>query len=1046
MLRSFIERPVLSTVISILFVVLGVIGIVSLPVEQYPNIAPPTVRVSTAYSGASADAVLKSVIVPLEEQINGVQGMTYMTSTATNGGSASINVYFKQGIDPDIAAVNVQNRVSQATSLLPAEVTKIGVTVRKQQSSSVMMIMLKSLNPDYDDKFIQNYANINILPQIKRIQGVGDADVMGPKDYTMRIWLKPDVMKAYNIGPTEVIAALQDQNIEAAPGELGANGNQTFQYALKFTGRLKSAEEFESVIIRSQNSKVLRLKDVARVELGAMSYAFMSQNDNHPAVLIGINQTAGSNAQEIIKQIKLEMKKASKSFPPGIEYLYQTDASEFLNASIYKVLRTLFEAFVLVFLVVLLFLQNFRATLIPAIAVPVAIIGTFFFLMLFGFSINLLTLFALVLAIGIVVDDAIVVVEAVHAKIDSGVTDAREAAVQAMSEIAPAIISITLVMSAVFVPVSFIGGTSGVFFKQFGLTLAMAILISAVNALTLSPALCALFLKADHNPDIKDRSLVRKFYYFFNLGFGAATEKYKSSLQYLSKKSHRWITVGIVLVFTLILYGLMKMLPVGFVPQEDSGAIMGMITLPPGSSLERTDSLTRNIVHMAEKIPGVKTVTSITGMNFMSGGGSSYGSVVVKLNPWDDRKLTASQIVAIMKQKTDSIRNATFMFFGVPTLQGFGLSNGVELKMQDKTGGDINKFYSVTSNFLTELQKRPEVMMAMTTFNPKFPQKMIEANVAKIKDAGLTLNEVMGVLQTYVGSMYVSNFNAYGKQYRVVVQAAPEYRTKLEDLNGLNIKTSNGIMTPITEFITIRDVTGPQALTRFNLYSSMDVTVIPNYPKGYTSGDVLNAIKQTKLPEGYGYDYSGMTREEVNSSSQTAIIFALCLIFVYLLLAALYESYILPLAVIFSLPVGLAGVFIFILVAMLNGSGIVNNIYVQISLIMLIGLLSKNAILIVEYALQRRRQGMSIVKAAISGAIARLRPILMTSFAFIFGLLPLATAHGAGAIGNKSIGISAVGGMLIGTLFGILVIPVLYILFQSLQEKVSKHKIVTIDE
>ncbi|MDP4274915.1 MAG: efflux RND transporter permease subunit [Bacteroidota bacterium] len=1045
MLRTFIDRPVLSTVISIIIVVLGIIGIYTLPIEQYPDIAPPTVRVSTTYSGANANAVLNSVIVPLEEQINGVEGMTYMTSTASNGGSASINVYFKQGTDPDMAAVNVQNRVSQATSLLPGEVTKVGVTVRKQQSSTVLMIMLRSVNPDYDDKFIQNYAAINIIPQIKRIAGVGDANVWGPKNYSMRIWLKPDAMKTYNLTTSEVIAALQDQNIEAAPGELGANSNQTFQYTLKYTGRLKTADEFENIIIRSKNSDVLRLKDVAKIELGAQSYSFLSQNGNHPSVLIGINQTAGSNAQDIIKQIKQEMQKVSKVLPPGIQYEYQMDASAFLDASIHKVLRTLLEAFIIVCLVVLLFLQNFRATLIPAFAVPVAIIGTFFFLKLFGFSINLLTLFALVLAIAIVVDDAIVVVEAIHAKLDAGEKDPKKAAVNAMKEIAPAIVSITLVMSAVFIPVSFIGGTSGVFFKQFGLTLALAILISALNALTLSPALCALFLKPDSNPDVKDKNVARKFFYYFNLGFGSLTNKYKNSIEFLGKRNHRWITVSIILAFTLILYSLMKIIPNGFVPQEDSGSLMGMITLSPGSSLERTDKITKRIVRMAESIPHVNSVTSLTGLNFMSGSGSSYGSIIVKMDPWDKRKITTSEVAAILKQKTDTIRNAKFMFFAVPTLQGFGLSNGVEMQMQDKTGGDINKFYGVTTDFLNKLQKRPEVMMAMSTFDPRFPQKQIEANVAKIKDAGLTVSEVMSTLQAYIGSMYVSNFNSYGKQYQVVVQAGPEYRTKLDDLNGLTVKTSNGSMVPITEFFTIRDITGPQSLTRFNLYSSMDVTIIPNYAKGYTSGDVINAMKKIQLPEGYGYDFSGMTREEVNSSNQTIIIFALCLVFVYLLLAALYESYILPLAVICSLPIGLAGVFLFIFVAMMSGSGIVNNIYVQISLIMLIGLLSKNAILIVEYALQRRRKGMSIIKAAITGAVARLRPILMTSFALIFGLLPLAIAKGAGAIGNKSIGISAIGGMLVGTVIGILVIPVLFIIFQGLNERVSKHKIITTD-
>jgi len=1046
MLKTFIERPVLSTVISVLFVVLGIIGIFSLPIEQYPNIAPPTVRVSTNYSGANADAVLKSVIIPLEEQINGVEGMTYMTSTASNGGSASIQVYFKQGINPDMAAVNVQNRVSQATALLPSEVTKNGVTVQKQQSSTVLMIMLKSKNPDYDDKFMQNYLNINILPQIKRVMGVGDASVYGAKDYTMRIWLKPDVMKSYNITPGEVTAALQDQNIEAAPGELGANSNQSFQYALKYTGRLKNTEEFGNVIIRSKNAQVLRLKDVAKVELGAQSYSIFTRNNNSEAVMMAINQTAGSNAQDIIKEVKRVMKLEAKKFPVGISYEYQMDASEFLNASIDKVLRTLLEAFILVFIVVFLFLQNFRATLIPAIAVPVAIIGTFFFLLLFGFSINLLTLFALVLAIGIVVDDAIVVVEAVHAKLDAGMTDAKEAAIAAMSEIAPAIVSITLVMAAVFIPVSFIGGTSGVFFKQFGLTLAIAILISAVNALTLSPALCAIFLKSEKSPDVHDKSLIRRFYYFFNIGFTAFTAKYKKTLEFLGKKHHRWITVSIILLFTAILVLTMKMVPSGFVPNEDSGNVMGMISLSPGSSLERTTQITNEVTKIAESIPHVHGTTSLTGLSFMSGMGSSYGSVMMKMDPWDKRDITTTEVTAILKQRTDSIKDAKFMFFGTPTLQGFGMSSGVELKMQDKTGGDVDKFYGVTTEFLDKLRKRPEVMMVMNTFDPRFPQKQIEANIAKIKDAGLTLNDVMSTLQAYVGSMYVSNFNSYGKQYRVVVQAAPEYRSKLDDLNGLTVKTSNGVMTPISEFITVKDVTGPQALTRFNLFTSMDVTVIPNYMKGYTSGDVLKALKDINLPDGYAYDFGGMTREESNSSNQTILIFLLCIIFVYLLLAALYESYILPFAVLLSLPIGLSGVFVFVFVSLMGGSGIVNNIYVQISLIMLIGLLSKNAILIVEYALQRRHQGMSIVKAAVEGATARLRPILMTSLAFIFGLMPLALATGAGAVGNKSIGISAIGGMLFGTVFGILVIPSLFIIFQNLQEHLSKTKIVTIDE
>ncbi len=1045
MLKTFIERPVLSTVISILFVVLGCIGIFTLPIEQYPNIAPPTVKVSTTYSGANADAVLNSVIIPLEESINGVEGMTYMTSSATNGGGATITVFFKQGVDPDIATVNVQNRVSQATSLLPSEVTQTGVTVRKQQSSTLLLISVSSVNPDYDGEFLQNYANINILPQIKRVAGVGDAMVYGSKDYSMRVWLKPDVMTSYGITPSEVIGALKDQNIEAAPGELGANSDQSFQYALKYTGRLKSSEEFENIIIRSNKAQVLRLKDVAKVELGSLSYNVISENNGNPTIVIAVSQTAGSNAKEVIDQVKGELAQASETFPPGVRYDYESDASAFLDASIEKVLHTLFEAFILVFVVVFIFLQNFRSTLIPAIAVPVAIIGTFFFLSMFGFSINLLTLFALVLAIGIVVDDAIVVVEAVHAQMDEGEKDPKKATFKALHEIAPAIVSITLVMSAVFIPVSFIGGTSGIFFKQFGLTLAIAIIISAVNALTLSPALCALFLKS-HDDEMKEKSIFKRFYKYFNLGFNAMTVKYGSSLKYLGKKSHRWITVGIVVVFTAILVGLMKMIPVGFVPAEDSGIVMGMITLPPGSSLERTDSIVRKTVEIAESIPNVISVTSITGMSFISGSGSPYASMIVKLKPWDERENTSPEVVAMLKEKTQHITTATFMFFGTPTLQGFGMSSGVELNMQDKTGGDIDKFYRVTSDFVEKLQNRDEVMMVMNSFDPRFPQKLIEANVAKIKDAGITLTDVMTAMQAYVGSMYVSNFNVYGKQYRVMVQAAPEYRTKLEDLNGLSVKTANGKMAPITEFITIKDVTGPQTLTRFNLFSSMGITVIPNYMKGYNSGSVINAIKEIELPDGYGYDYGGITREEVSSSNQTAIIFALCIVFVFLLLAALYESYLLPFAVILSLPVGLAGVFIFIFASLMSGSGIMNNIYVQISLIMLIGLLAKNAILIVEYALQRRKAGMSIPKAAISGAVARLRPILMTSFAFIFGLLPLALATGAGAIGNKSIGISAIGGMLIGTIVGVMVIPVLFMMFQSLHERLSRYKIETIDD
>jgi HAE1 family hydrophobic/amphiphilic exporter-1 len=1016
-----------------------------LPVEQYPDIAPPTVRVSASYPGANADVVMNSVVIPLEEQINGVEGMTYMTSSASNTGSASITIFFEKGINPDIAAVNVQNQVARATPRLPQEVTQIGVTVRKQQSSTILMINFTTDNPEYNQTFLQNYANIHLLPPIKRVKGVGDANVYGARDYSMRIWLKPDVMATYRLTPQEVIAALQEQNIEAAPGELGQESDQSFQYTLKYTGRLKSTSEYENIVVRSEDGHVLRLRDVARIELGALNYNVISKVDGNESVTIGINQTAGSNAQEVINNIKAGLKEAEVNFPPGLKIIYVQDANEFLDASIEKVLHTLIEAFILVFFVVLVFLQNFRSTLIPAVAVPVAIVGTFFFLQLFGFSVNLLTLFALVLAIGIVVDDAIVVVEAVHAQLDAGMTNAREASLKAMQEIAPAIVSITLVMSAVFVPVSFIGGTSGVFFKQFGLTLAVAILLSAVNALTLSPALCAIFLKRHKNADGKDKNIFNRLAFTFNTVFSAATERYRRSLHFLGKRNHRWITVTLILVMTVLLFSLMRIIPSGFVPQEDSGGVMGMVTLAPGASLTRTQEIVLEVTEIAQQIEHVQHVASLSGVNFMSGQGSSYATIQIKMDPWNKRKITTNQVAAILKEKTAHIKDATFIFMGTPTLQGFGLSNGVELQMQDRTGGDINHFFDVTNQFLAAMRQRPEVMMAMTTFNPNFPQKMIEANIPKIKEAGLTLSQVMNTLQAFVGSIYVSDFNLYGKQFRVMVQASPEYRETLENLNGYFVRTSSGEMAPVTEFLTIYDVTAPQTLSRFNMYSSMSVTIMPNFVGGYANGDVLRAIDEVAkevLPDNFTYDYSGMTREEVKSGQQTYMILALCLIFVYLLLAALYESYIIPLAVICSLPIGLAGVYIFIFGGMSLGTGIVNNIYVQISLIMLIGMLAKNAILIVEYAVQRRRQGMGIVEAAVNGAVARLRPILMTSFALIFGLMPLALASGAGAIGNRSIGISAIGGMLIGTFLGILVVPSLYIIFQLIQERFSKSGIV----
>jgi HAE1 family hydrophobic/amphiphilic exporter-1 len=1051
MLKIFIERPVLSTVISILIVVLGILGLSTLPVEQYPNIAPPTVRVWANYSGANADVVMNSVVIPLEEQINGVEGMTYMTSTASNSGSASITIYFEQEVDPDMATVNVQNRVNQATSLLPAEVTMAGVTVQKQQTDNVLRISVSSTNPEHDQQFIQNYVDINVLPQIKRISGVGDASVMGARTYSMRIWLKPDVMASYGITPQEVRQLLSDQNVEAAPGELGQNSDQTFQYPLKYTGRLKTVEEFGNIVLRSSNGHILRLSDVADVELGSMNYSVLSTTDGAPAVSISVSQTSNSNAQELINRVKTELDDVSKNFPPGFKLTYMSDANEFLDASIHKVVTTLLEAFVLVFLVVLIFLQSFRSTLIPAIAIPVAIIGSFFVLQLLGFSINLLTLFALVLAIGIVVDDAIVVVEAVHAQLEKGAKNAKEATIETMKEIAPAIVSITLVMASVFIPVSFIGGTSGVFYKQFGLTLATAIIISAINALTLSPALSALFLRPEPPESQTARpaknNLIKRFFKFFNTYFDKLTVQYEKTLRFLGKKKHRWITVAMIAVFSLILFGLMRLIPTGFVPQEDSGEVILMITLPPGSSLERSDSIVHQVASLSESIPEVQNVATISGINFMSGLGSSYGTVMYKLTPWGERKRTASDIVSVLKQRTDSLIGAEFMIFSAPTLRGFGLASGVDLKMQDKTGGNITDFYAVTQKFLQELQQQDEILMASTTFNPNFPQKQLDVNVPKVMEAGLSMNDVLSTLQIYIGSLYTSNITLFGKSYRVILQTSPEYRSKMDDLNSYYVRTASGEMSPITEYFTVTDVTGPQTISRYNLYTSMDVTIIPNTAGGYSTGDVINKVNELSegLAEGYTYEYSGMTREEVQSGNQTFMIFMLCLIFVFLLLAALYESYILPLAVILSLPVGLAGVFIFLWLFGVH-QGITNSIYVQISLIMLIGLLAKNAILIVEYAIQRRKQGMNIVEAAVNGAVARFRPILMTSFAFIAGLTPLMLATGAGAVGNRSIGLSAIGGMLIGTVLGVLVIPSLYILFQTFEDRFRKSGLVNVDE
>lgn len=1031
MFKKFIDRPVLSTVISIIIVLLGLLGLITLPVSQYPEIAPPTVQVSASYQGANADVVMNSVVIPLEEQINGVEDMTYMTSTASNDGTATITINFKLGTNPDLAAVNVQNRVARASSLLPAEVTRAGVVTAKRQASNVLIFTIYSDSAAFDQKFLQNYANINLIPQVKRITGVGDASSFGLMDYTMRIWLKPDVMAAYRLVPNDVNVALAEQNIEAAPGQLGEEGNQSFQYTLKYSGRLKSETEFGNIVIRTaENGQVLRLRDVARIELGAQSYASTSRLNGKPSIGVAINQTAGSNAKEVIEGALKVLEEASASFPKGVHYSALINVNDFLDASIEKVIHTLIEAFILVFLVVFIFLQDFRSTLIPAISVPVAIVGTFFFLNLFGFTINLLTLFALVLAIGIVVDDAIVVVEAVHAKLDKGYKSARKATVDAMEEITGAIISITLVMAAVFIPVSFIQGSSGVFYKQFGLTLAIAIILSAVNALTLSPALCALFLKP-HDEHGKKKTFLQRFFVAFNTSFDRMTSRYKRSVRMLSRR--KWIPVAGILLFSGILIWTMNTTPKGFVPNEDLGTIMSDISLPPSTSRERTNEVIIQIDSIVRTIPEIKNSLRIAGRSMISGNGSSYGMVISRLVHWKERDRDVKEIIAELFQKTAAIKGARIIFFAPPTIQGFGMSGGFEFQLQDKTGGDVNKFSQIGNEFLAALSKRPEIQYASTSFNPNFPQYQIDVNVARIKQAGLTVNEVLSVLQGYYGGVYASNFNQFGKQFRVMFQADAEFRANEASLNSIYVRNAKGEMAPVSGFITLTRVYGPQAISRFNLFTSISVTGAPN--AGFSSGDALNAVQEEAakhLPQGYGYEFSGLSREEMAGGNQTVFIFLLCVVFVYFLLCAQYESYLLPLAVLISLPVGLAGVFIFDKIF-----GIDNNIYTQITLIMLVGLLAKNAILIVEYAIDRRRKGMGIVNAAIDGATARLRPILMTSFAFILGLMPLMLSTGVGAAGNKSIGTGAVGGMLIGTIFGIFVIPALFIIFQTLQEKVS---------
>ena len=1054
---NFIKRPVLSTVISILIVLLGFIGLVSLPIEQYPDIAPPTVSVWTSYPGADAETVKNSVVTPLEESINGVEGMDYITSTASSG-SAQLSILFRQGANPDMCAVNVQNRVQQAQALLPAEVTRIGVTVQKRQTSQVLMFTLTSEDGRYDDEFLTNYNNINIIPAIKRIQGVGDVQSPGMKTYSMRIWLKPDVMKQYNLMPSDISGVLAEQNIEAAPGTFGERADVAYEYAMRYTGRLKSEEEFGNIIIQSKaDGTTLKLKDVAKIELGGQTYSVAMKNNNLPSVLGMVQQIAGSNANEIAKQVKAELEEQAKLFPPGMTYKINYDVTEFLYASIEEVVFTLIFTLILVFIVIYIFLQDWRSTLIPLIAVPVSLVGTFFFLSVFGFSINLLTLSALLLAIAIVVDDAIVVVEAVHAKLDQGYKSTLTASIDAMNEISGAIISITLVMASVFIPVSFIGGTTGTFYREFGVTMAVSIFISALNALTLSPALCAIFLKP-HDKDGHEVKMSRidRFHAAFNTAYDGVLAKYKKSIE---KYVRRPVAMMVVVVIGIaVLVTTLATTKTGLVPDEDTGTLFCTVSMPPATSVARTRQIINEVDSILAADPAIQSREQIQGYNFIAGAGSDQATFILKLKPFKERQkgffwklsglwqgdgiyrfflnpLESTGVIAQIFIKTAHIKDAKILAFAPPMIPGFSANSGVSLVMQDRTGGSLDKFYNIVTDYIAELNKRPEFQMAQTSYNPNYPQYMVNVDVAKCKQSGISPAVVLSTLQGYYGGLYASNFNAYGKLFRVMIQASPESRMTPESLNNIYVRTTAG-MAPVQEFCRLERVYGPANINRFNLFTSINVTA--TVASGYSTGEAIKAAQEVAdgmLPAGYTYDYQGLTREEAKATNSTAIIFLLCIIFIYLILSAQYESYILPLAVVLSVPFGLAGCFLFTMIF-----GHANDIYMQISLIMLIGLLAKNAILIVQFALERRRLGMAISWSATLGAAARLRPILMTSLAMIIGLLPLMFASGVGKNGNQTLGAAAVGGMLIGTLCQIFIVPTLFTIFQTLQEKITPLK------
>ncbi len=1038
MVKQFINRPVAASVVSILIVILGILGLQALPITQYPDIAPPTVSISANYTGASAETVMNSVIIPIEEQVNGVEGMDYISSSASNNGSANIQVFFKQGVDPDISAVEVQNKVQRALPLLPGDVTRSGVTVQKQRTSALMFLSFYTDNKDLDEVWLQNYLNINVIPELKRVNGVGDAQAFGGKNFSMRVWLDPAKMAAYSLQPSEVIASINEQSREAAAGQLGQNSGNAFEYVITYRGKFNEANDYGDIIVKSLgNGQFLRLKDVAEIKLDAQSYNSIGENNGRRSVSMGIFQTPGSNAQEIIKDIKIFLEENQKTMPEGVGYTINFDTNDFLEASIGKVVTTLLEAFVLVFLVVYIFLQDFRSTLIPAIAVPVSIVGSFFFLNLFGYSLNLLTLFALVLAIGIVVDDAIVVVEAVHAKMEHGIADAKKATVSAMSEITGAIISITLVMAAVFIPVTFITGPTGVFYQQFGVTLIVAILISAVNALTLSPMLCALFLKPNeaHHKEYHKMGWMNKFFYKFNTAFNTATDRYGRSFVFLLR--HKWVTLVIFAVGGLFFWWSNANMPSGFVPKEDRGIIFTDVALPPGASMERTYNVLKDLQNEARQIPGVANVTFTASRGFMSGSGSNAGQAFIRLKSFDERASDNEQSVEAITKKLFGLAgkypDAKIVFFSPPSIPGFGTSDGFSAVLLDKSGGSLKQLDETARQYLGALMERPEIQFAQTSFNTNYPQYEMVIDVARAKDIGVSVSDILSTMQGYIGGVYAADFTKYGKQFRVMVQAFPDARNDPSDLSSIFVKTPTGQMAPISQFVTMEKTFGPKSVERYNLFTSISISGSNN--PGYSTGDAIKAVQEVaaeQLPADYVVEFTGLSKEELSSGSQTAIIFMLSLVFVYFILAAQYESFLLPLAVIFSLPLGVAGAYFGQKIA-----GLENNIYFQIALIMLVGLLAKNAILIVEFAVQRRHHGETLAMSAINAAKARLRPILMTSFAFIFGMLPLVFASGIGSIGNRSIGTGAAAGLLIGTFFGLLAIPVLFVIFQWLQEKVK---------